>query len=375
MLDRMLHDGLVNYFFKGFALVLIGARQVGKTTLIRNITEMLNKKIMYFNCDEPDVKRSIEILNSNTANDLIGDSDIIIIDEAQRVQNIGIIVKLLVDNYPTKQFLITGSSALDIANAIYEPLTGRQLTFYLYPFAYMEMYKGKNKINLQRQLAWHLVYGCYPKPVMNKEDASIILKNLSSDYLYKDVLAWKDIRKPDLLNKLLHLLALQIGSEVSLNELSLKLQINVATVESYIDLLEKSFVVYRLKAYSTNQRKEVTKMKKIYFWDNGIRNAILGNFNAIENRTDAGALWENFIITERIKYNQYTGSGAQSFFWRSNQQQEIDYVEKGIDTLNGYEVKWSPLAKGKPTKAFTNLYPQATASIINNENFHGFIMS
>jgi uncharacterized protein len=373
-ISRIIQDRLAQFCYQGFAIVLIGARQVGKTTLAKALAANLQKKYVYFNCDEVDVKRSFEQSNSTSLSNLLGDNDLIIIDEAQRVENIGIIAKIIVDNFRDKQLLLTGSSALEIANTIHEPLTGRHITFNLYPFSYKEIYAYSNTIEMRRQLAWHLVYGCYPKVVVKKATAEIQLKNLANDYLYKDVLAWKDIRKPDLLNKLVYLLALQMGREVSLNELSIKLQVSTNTVENYIDLLEKSFVLYRLSAYSTNERKEVTKMKKIYFWDNGIRNAILGNFNSIENRTDIGALWENFIITERLKMNHYNASNAKSFFWRSKQQQEIDYVEWQNDNLLGYEFKWSATAKGKPTKAFTNMYPSAEVSIVHNENYEPFVM-
>jgi hypothetical protein len=364
----------VQYSYKGFVIVLIGARQVGKTTLTKILATQLQKKWAYYNCDEIDVKRNLEQANTTNLANLFGDNELIIIDEAQRVENIGIVAKLVVDNFSDKQLILTGSSALEIANTIYEPLTGRHITFNLYPFSYKELYDKTTSLEMNRQLPWHLIYGCYPKVVLHKTTAALQLKNLANDYLYKDVLAWKDIRKPDLLNKLVHLLALQMCNELSLHELAIKLKVNTVTVENYIDLLEKSYVVYRLPAYSTNERKEVVKMKKIYFWDNGIRNAVLGNFSNIENRTDIGALWENFVITERLKMNHYLAKGAKPFFWRSKQQQEIDYVEYTLNSLQGFECKWSATAKGKPTKAFTNLYPQASATIIHNENYADFIM-
>jgi len=373
MFNRVLDKNLQQHFFKGMGIVLIGPKQVGKTTLIQSILENSNYKSVYYNCDEPDVKRSLENVTSAQIKNIIGNNDIVVIDEAQRVENIGITLKLMVDNFKDKQFIITSSFALEIADKIFEPLTGRQLLYHLYPMCICEVYEGKTSIEIKRNIDWHLVYGMYPKVVSEKADAEIIVKNLAGQYLYKDVLAWKDIRKPDFLDKILHLLALQIGSEVSLNELATHLKVNVATVDSYINLLEQSGVVYRLKAYSTNERKEVTKMKKIYFWDNGIRNAILGRFDAVENRTDVGALWENFIITERIKQNRYNEKNIHSYFWRSKQQQEIDYVEVMGDYLAGFECKYNPLSKGKPTKAFTNMYANAETSIVNNENFLSFL--
>ncbi|MEN9522540.1 MAG: hypothetical protein RL065_917 [Bacteroidota bacterium] len=373
MYNRKIITQFTKHFFKGVCIVLIGPRQVGKTTLVNALQSESSKKTIYFNCDEPDVKRSFENVTSTQLKNLISDNELIIIDEAQRVENIGVTLKLLVDNFKKKQFIVTGSSALEIADKIFEPLTGRQLLFKLYPLCLSEIYENESTLTMNRELDWHLIYGCYPKIVTEKESAQILLKNLAGQYLYKDILSWKDIRKPDLLDKLLHLLALQMCSEISLNELATQLKVNTVTIDNYIDLLEKSGVVYRLKAYSTNERKEVTKMKKIYFWDNGIRNAIIGNFDDVKNRNDVAALWENFIITERIKMNQYNQSNSDSFFWRSNQQQEIDYVEFDKKKLHAFEFKWNPNAKGKPTKAFTNLYPDAEVSIINNENYQNFV--
>ena len=373
MFNRLLSAEITKHFYKGMCMVLIGPRQVGKTTLVNWLQENATQSTIYFNCDEPDVKRSFENATSTQLKNLIGNYELVIIDEAQRVENIGITLKLLIDNFKKKQFVVTGSSALEIADKIFEPLTGRQLLFHLYPLCLKEIYENESSLEMSRQLGWHLVHGCYPKIVTEKESAVLLLKNLAGQYLYKDVLSWKDIRKPDLLDKLLHLLALQMGSEVSLNELATQLKVNVATVDNYIDLLEKSGVVFRLKSYSTNERKEVTKMKKIFFWDNGIRNAIIGNFDEIKNRNDVGALWENFMVAERIKMNQYNQSVAQPYFWRSKQQQEIDYVELNKKQLTGYEFKWKASTKGNPTKAFVNLYPNAIVQIINNENYQNFV--
>jgi uncharacterized protein len=370
--NRKLYTEFTKHFFKGYAIVLIGPRQVGKTTLINQIAKESGKNFVYYNCDEPDVKKAFEEATLTQLENLVGNYEMIVMDEVQRVENIGVTLKRLVDNFKNRQFLITGSSALEIADKVFEPLTGRQLLYHLYPLGLNEIYEKKARLEINKNINWHLVYGMYPKPCTEKADAEIILKNLAGQYLYKDVLSWKDIRKPDLLDKILHLLALQIGSEVSLHELAVQLKVNVATIDTYIDLLEKSGVVYRLGAYSTNERKEVVKMKKIYFWDNGIRNAILGRFEPIELRTDVGALWENYIITERIKLNSNLLKNTRSYFWRSKQQQEIDYVEVDGDTLLGYECKFNPLTKGKPTKAFGNLYPTAIVQLLTKENYFEF---
>ncbi|TAE17664.1 MAG: ATP-binding protein [Bacteroidetes bacterium] len=373
MYHRLLKQKIQQHFYKGFAIVLIGPRQIGKTTLVQDLLLEAGNRGLFLNCDELDVKRSLELGTLAALKSIIGTYSLIVIDEAQRVENIGIIAKLLVDNFKEKQFIITGSSALEIADKIFEPLTGRQLQYQMYPLSMQEMYTGKSVLEIDRNIGWHLVYGCYPNVVNHRSDAEMIIKNLAGDYLYKDVLAWKDIRKPDLLDKILHLLALQMCSEVSLNELAVQLKISVATVDNYIDVLEKAGVLLRLQSYSTNERKEVTKMRKVYFWDNGIRNAILGRFDDVTNRTDAGALWENFLVAERLKNNSYHQSTAKAFFWRSKQQQEIDFVEVTQNSIAGYEFKLNVLAKGKPTKAFTNLYPHATAEIIHNENYTQFL--
>jgi len=279
----------------------------------------------------------------------------------------------MVDNFKEVQFIATGSSALEISDFIFEPLTGRQILFHLYPFSLAELYTDRSPFEIEQALPFHLVYGCYPEICVKRDLAETLLKNLAQQYLYKDVLIWKDIRKPDLLDKLLNLLAHQMCSEVSVNELSNQLKVKSETVESYIDLLEKSFVVYRLKSYGTNARKEVTKMSKLLFWDNGIRNAILGDFRDLTQRNDHGQLFENFMISERMKMNAWFKPDTKGFFWKNYNQAEVDYVEYESQQLSAFEIKWNVNKKHKVTRAFTNLYPESATEVITPESFDSFI--
>ena len=371
LINRLSEKVLTQWLFKGQALILTGARQVGKTTLLQNLFAD-KKEMLWLNADETIVRERLENLNLENLKGVIGNYKVVVIDEIQRIPNAGLLLKLLVDNFKSTQIIATGSSALDISERIFEPLTGRHLLFHLYPFSLAEMYNGKSAFEVEQKLPFHLIYGCYPNIYNHQPDAEVLLKNLANQYLYKDVLVWKDIRKPELLDKLLKLLAHQICSEVSINELSNQLKVKSETVESYIDLLEKSFVIYRLNAYSTNARKEVTKMSKIYFWDNGIRNAIIGNFNDFTTRQDKGQLWENFIITDRIKMNKFRDADIQSFFWRNYNQSEVDYIEINNQELFAYEIKWNSKNTSKISKALTNSYPNATTEIITPHNFFDF---
>ncbi|MBI1836129.1 MAG: ATP-binding protein [Flavobacteriia bacterium] len=367
---RILRTKLSYWMFKKKVLIITGARQVGKTTLL----EMLFSKeeALWLNGDDQALRIRLEQINSEGIRDLIGNHKIVIIDEVQRLLNPGLLLKMMIDNFKEVQFIATGSSALEISDKIFEPLTGRHILFHLYPFSQEELYPQKSNYELEQTLPFHLRFGSYPDVCNNPSDAETLLKNLSSQYLYKDVLIWKDIRKPELLDKLLKLLAFQVCSEVSINELANALKVKSETVENYIDLLEKSFVVFRLKAYSTNERKEVTKMNKIYFWDNGIRNAIIEDFRPLELRNDIGALWENFLISERMKSKAWKEIGAKSYFWRNLQQREVDYLEEQYGELTAYEIKWNSEKKHKITLAFTNAYPNAKTEIITPLNFKEF---
>jgi len=372
VLNRNLQPFLQKRFFRNKALILTGARQVGKSTLVNHLAEQVGVKTLFLNADEARIRKSLKDPDIQSLKNLIGKNKLVIIDEIQRVENSGLVLKLMVDNFKGVQFIATGSSALDISDKVFEPLTGRHFLFHLYPFTLSELYKEESVYEIGTQLPFHMIYGSYPEVCNNREEPEIIIKNLANQYLYKDVLAWKDIRKPDLLDRLLQLLAYQVTSEVSLNELASQLKIKTETVENYIDVLEKSFVVFRLKSYSTNERKEVSKMKKILFWDNGIRNALIGDFRPLEQRTDAGLLWENFIISERMKRNHYLQKNIKSYFWRSRQQQEVDYVESENKVIRAFEMKWNSHKKNYVTKAFTNLYPKAKTELVQPTNYAEF---
>lgn len=369
--NRLLKDKLTYWLNKRKVLVLTGARQVGKTTLLKDLFE--GQQMLWLNGDDPAVRTRLDNITLSGIKDLVGGYQIVVIDEVQRILNPGILLKMMIDNFPEVQFVATGSSALEISDKVFEPLTGRHILFHLYPFAQAEIYPTKSAFELEQQIPFHLRFGSYPDVVINPLDAETLLKNLAGQYLYKDVLIWKDIRKPELLDKLLKLLAYQVSSEVSINELANALKVKSETVENYIDLLEKSFVVFRLKSYSTNERKEVTKMNKIYFWDNGIRNAIIDDFRPLELRNDIGALWENFLVSERMKMKAWKEITAKSYFWRNKQQREVDYIEEQYGELTAYEMKWNSEKNHKVTLAFTNAYPTAKTEIITPLNFKGFV--
>lgn len=368
LLVRLIEKQLKQYLFKQKALVVIGARQVGKTTMLKEFSSNIGDSL-WLNADEISVRERLTNPSINTIENIIGNYKTVVIDEIQRVVNAGLLIKLMVDNFKDVQFIATGSSALEISDNIFEPLTGRHILFKLYPFSLMELYPNKSPFEVEKELPFHMVYGCYPEVSLKRDMSKILLENLSQQYLYKDVLAWKDIRKPDLLEKLLKLLAYQIGSEVSVNELGKQLKIKSETVENYLDLLEKAFVIFRLKSYSNNARKEVSKMSKIFFWDNGIRNAVIDDYRDLSMRNDKGELFENLMVSERMKMNAWLNKGVKSFFWRNYNQSEVDYVEINGSKISAFEMKWNSHKKNKITRAFTNLYPDAVTEVITPENF------
>jgi len=372
-IQRLIKPSIEKWFYQGKAIVLIGPRQVGKTTLLKQIAQERELVVTWLDADLPEVRQQLENPTLATIKATIGSYKIVIIDEIQRLANAGLLLKIMVDNFPEVQFIATGSSSLEISETIFEPLTGRHILFNLYPFSVEELYPTKSTFEIEQELEFHLVYGMYPEITQEREIGETLLQNLAEQYLYKDVLIWKDIRKPELLDKLLKLLAYQVGSEVNNHELSKALRVQSETVESYIDLLEKSFVVYRLNSYSTNERKEVSKMSKVYFWDNGIRNAVIGNYNQLANRNDHGQLWENFITSERLKHLRWTNSKAKSYFWRNYNQSEVDYLELNGEQLTAYEMKWNTTKNHKVTRAYTNMYPDAKTEVITPKSFVEFL--
>lgn len=370
MIHREIEQLIKNDFGKGKAIVLLGARQVGKTTLFEQLTASDNT--LFLNCDNYDDKASLEGKTSTELRNLVGDYKMVVIDEAQRARDIGLTLKMIVDLKLPTQILATGSSSLVLSEGINEPATGRLFEYQLFPFSLAEMAAHTSRREEQRMLEQRMIFGLYPEVVTHPTDARHILTNLTNNYLYRDLLEYRGVKKPSVLQKLVRALALQVGSEVSYNELSNLLGIDKATVESYIDLLEKCFVVFRLSSYSRNLRTEIKKSKKIYFYDNGIRNALISNFSPLESRSDTGQLWENLMVSERVKHNSYSRNYAQMYFWRTHQQQEVDLIEEKDGHLAAYEFKWGK-AKAKLPKIFTENYPDVALKVVSPDNFWEFL--
>ncbi|MBK5195293.1 MAG: ATP-binding protein [Proteiniphilum sp.] len=375
MVERDLESIIRAKFFQKKAVIISGPRQVGKTVLVKKIISSSSFKSLYLNCDEPDIRRKLESVTSTELKALIGDAEIVAIDEAQRVKNIGITLKLITDNLAHKQLLVTGSSAFELSNSINEPLTGRKFEYKLFPFSFNELSAASDLISEQRLLEKRIIFGSYPDVVNNPGNEREILTNIVSSYLFKDIFEFQDIRKPDIIEKLLQALALQVGSEVSFSELSRLLGIDYSTVQRYIFLLEKSFVIYHLHSYSRNVRNELKKSVKIYFYDNGIRNALIANFTPLDLRADKGSLWENYLLCERIKWNSFKQNYALTYFWRTTQQQEIDYIEERDGFLHCYEFKWSINKNARLSKTFSSAYPNSKLEVINRDNYVMFITS
>lgn len=372
MIGRILEERVKNDFQRGKIVVLLGPRQVGKTTLL-DVLEKPDLHILRLNCDDYDDALLLESRTTTELKMLISDYDMVFIDEAQRVRNIGLTLKKLGDLKSKTQVVVTGSSSLELANDINEPATGRLLEHRIFPLALQELASSSSMREEQRLLESRLIYGLYPEVVTIPSDARRTLMNLTSNYLYKDMLSFKGIKKPDILQRLVRALALQLGSEVSFNELANMLGVDKGTVESYIDLLEKCFVVFRLDSFSRNLRNEIKKGKKVYFYDNGIRNAVLSNFAPLDLRNDVGALWENLMVSERIKRNAYNDSYAQLFFWRTHSQNEIDLIEIEDGKMQAYEFKWNMRKTPTMPALFAATYPEATFSVVTPENFWGFV--
>lgn len=374
MIRREQTDYAKARLFKGKALLIFGPRQVGKTTFVQNLIADLHKKTLFLNGDESDVLVLFENPNTTKLKNIIGDNEILVIDEAQRITNIGIVLKIIVDQIKSVQVIATGSSSFELANKLNEPLTGRKYEMFLSPFAFSEMTAHNGLLEEKRALEQRLIYGSYPEIITNPIDAKEHIKLIANSYLYKDLFLLDQIAKPVLLQKIVKALALQVGSEVNYNELSKLIQIDNKTVEKYIDLLEKAFVIFKLPALSNNVRNEIKKGKKIYFYDNGIINAVTGNFNPLPQRTDIGSLWENYIISERIKHLNIQQDDANFYFWRTTQQQEIDFIEKRHDQILACEIKWNPKAKYKIPLTFSANYENMTSRMITPDNYEDFLL-
>lgn len=376
MIHRVLQPVIEQKFFKGKVIILLGPRQVGKTTLMEQIKETLSigaQPIISLDCDEPNDRELLANANSTDLSMALRNAKTVIIDEAQRVQNIGLTVKLLADKFKNIQIVVTGSSSLELANKLKEPLTGRKFEFNLLPISTQEIINNRGMLETIRLLESRLIYGSYPDILFRTEDVKELLFELTSSYLFKDIFAMQEMRKPELLEKLLVALALQIGNEVSFNELAQTVQYDVKTVERYINLLEQCFVIFRLNGLNRNLRNELKKAKKFYFYDNGIRNALLQNFSPLNLRQDIGALWENFFVSERLKYNFYNRRFAKSYFWRTQQQQEIDLVEEIDGSFYAFELKWNEKHKTTFHENFLKAYNPKEINVITPKNYIEFL--
>jgi len=375
MIQRQLQDVIESRMFAGKAIILIGARQVGKSTLFKMILGKHDEPTLSLNCDEPEVIQMLSQINSAELKLLIGHHRIVVIDEAQRVENIGMVLKRITDNFPNVQLLVTGSSSFELQNKLNEPLTGRKFEYHLFPVSTGELLKSQGLLGVKQTLENRLIYGSYPDVINHAADAKELLYNLANSYLYKDLLNLESVRRPALLGKLLTALALQVTSEVSYNELAQTVGTDNKTVEKYIDLLEKCYIIFKLSGFSRNLRTELKKAKKFYFYDNGIRNAILQNFAPLSLRQDVGALWENFFISERFKANQYAGRYVNSYFWRTNQQQEIDYIEECDGQFSLFEMKWNPKrANTQFPNTFLTAYDVKEKAIVTPENWLEWVL-
>jgi len=372
MIERILEKQILAKINTNKAIIILGSRQVGKTTLLKSLFENSSETI-WLNADEPDIQAIFANISSKRFEAIIGNKKMIIIDEAQRIPDIGLKMKLITDQLPSIQLIATGSSAFELSNKLNEPLTGRKWEFKMYPISFQEMVNHHGLLNEIRLLPHRLVYGFYPDVVNHQGNEKEILKQLSDSYLYKDLLMMDQIKKPSALVKLLQALALQIGSQVSYHELAQICGLDGKTVEKYMMLLEQSYIIFRLASFSRNQRNELKKSRKVYFFDNGIRNSLIANFEHIENRTDIGALWENYLVSERIKYLAYQQKWVNNWYWRTTEQQEIDYVEEENGQLSAFEFKWNPKAKGSVPSSFRKTYPAATINRIHRENFETFL--
>lgn len=373
MIARLLKQPILDKIGRGKAIIIVGPRQVGKSTLLQTIAQESGQQVKHFDCDERDDRAILTDTTSTELISAIGNAGLVLIDEAQRVKNIGLTLKLITDKIKSVQVIVTGSSSLDLANQINEPLTGRKFEYQMFPFSTGEMIVHHGETVEKRLLHQRMLYGFYPEVVNNPGEEKATLRDISQSYLYKDLFTFREIRKPELLEKLLSALALQLGNEVSFNELANTIGSDQLTVQRYLDLLEKSFVVFRLSSFSRNLRRELKRNRKIYFYDNGIRNAILNNFLPLENRMDVGALWENFLMSERLKWIHYNRQFPNRYFWRTQTGLEIDYLEEQDGAINAFEFKWNPKRNVKPPEEFLKAYPNTTFKVIHPENYLEFV--
>ena len=372
MIKRILEQRIQSRLNGGKAIILMGPRQTGKTTLLSSIFRN-TPGVLWLNGDDPEVRLLLEDVTMLKWKRILGNNKVVVLDEAQRIADIGLKLKLVIDQITEVQVIASGSSAFELANRVNEPLTGRKWAYHLFPLSYAEMEAHHGFLEEHKRISERLVYGYYPEVVTHPGQEQEILAQLMDSFLYKDILMWERIQKPEKLTRLLQALAFQVGSEVSYHELGQIVDLDNQTVENYINLLEQTFIIFRLPPLSRNLRKELKRKRKIYFYDNGMRNAIIAQFQPLELRQDVGALRENWLISERKKALHYRGIQANTFFWRTQDQQEIDYIEERDGKMWAYEMKWA--SKSKPTfsKTFTNAYPAHELQVIHRDNYYEWL--
>lgn len=375
MIKRELEILIKERLKKGKIIILLGPRQSGKTTLIKNLLDNISVDFLFLDGEEFSVREQMENPDSAKLKLIAGNSKYVFIDEAQKIKNIGSVLKLFHDKIPGVTVIASGSSAFELSNVTNEPLTGRKYEFTLLPLSFGEMVKHTNYLSEKANLESRLIYGSYPEIVTNQSDAAELIKLIAKSYLFKDLFALENVNSPEVFEKLVKALALQLGNEVSYKELAVTIGINHVTVEKYLKLLERAYIVFKLPAYNGNVRNEIRKGKKYYFYDNGIRNSIIDNFNPVELRSDKGALWENYLISERIKYLTFKNIDFKAYFWRSVQKQEIDYIEERGGELFAYEFKWKTPSKQAFSKTFTSAYKPVICKTITTDNYEEFLLN
>lgn len=374
--NRAIREVFLQKLLPNKVLVLLGARRVGKTMFLKNLAENhFSEPLLFLNGEDLDTQAILTRRTVENYRRLLGDIKLLIIDEAQKLPDIGQALKLMVDSFDGLKIIATGSSVFDIANKLGEPLTGRKYTITMFPLAQMEFSAVENLVETRSRLDERLIFGCYPElsQISTGKEKADYLKEMVNAYLLKDILEFEGIRSSDKMLALLRLIAFQIGKEVSIDELGRQLGISRNTAEKYLDLLSKVFVIYKLPGFSKNLRSEISKMSRWYFYDNGIRNSLINNFNPLSMRNDAGDLWENYILSERIKYQHYSGRIVNNYFWRTYEQQEIDWIEEEGGQLNAFEIKWNPNKNVRTPIAWAKAYPGSTFSIINPGNYLDWI--
>ena len=373
-IHQHLLDALPGVLLPNKVLIIYGPRRIGKTTLLKKFLDR-SKNYLFVSGEDIDVQHYLSSQSIEQLKSFVGNHELLVIDEAQVIPGIGLNLKLIVDYCPGIKIIATGSSSFDLANHVGEPLTGRKVTLKMYPLSQMEIGANENLAQTRAHIEDRLIYGSYPEVVLlnNHQEKKDYLLELISSYLYKDILVLDNIKKPKKIMQLLQMLAFQLGKSVSLTEIGQQIGLNKMTVERYIDLLEKTFVIVSVSGFSRNLRKEITKQSRYYFYDVGVRNAIINQFNPLKLRNDTGEIWENYIVMERIKKQSYLKINSNNYYWRTYDQQEIDWIEEREGKLYAYEIKWSAEKRIKEPVAWANAYPNSSFHLINSENYLDFI--